>query len=307
MRPATTAVQVMLNSWNPLTPVAIADLYTFTLIGGEVIRLSGFQGAVTAPLPNTSSPLFTWPVGPPINRTKTKTQIGTQVDELDIDLFAGANDFVGTSGLTWQNALAVGLFDGAYCELDRCFMSPPGTVIGTVNWFYGRVGDVDIGRTKIKIKVKSLLDLLTNQMPRRLYQSSCTWMFGQPGCDYDRVNGLNALGSPTGVGQVTITAQAGSNQNFINTTFVPSNPGSYDQGTIIGVTGANAGYQRTIGTISGGQIQYLIPWLYPVVPGVDTFHVLPGCDHSEGTCLAVFNNLLRYGGYPYIPPPETAI
>ena len=307
MRPATTAVQNFLAAWGPETQAQIFDLYTFTLIGGEVLRFSGAQGPIDAPAPGTDTPLFTWPLGPGFSRTKTKTQVGTQVDELDIDIYAGAGDTVGSTTLTWQEAGKIGVFDGAYCELDRVFISPPGTVIGTVVWFYGRVGDMDIGRTTIKMKVKSLLDLLTNPMPRRLYQSACTWLFGKPGCDYDRVAGKNALGVSTGYGQVTITCQAGSNQNYLNTTFVPGIVGSYDQGTMIGLAGANAGLTRTIGTIAGGQIQYLIPWIYPVVPGVDTFNLLPGCDHTEATCLGTFNNLSRFGGFPFIPPPETAI
>lgn len=305
MRPATSAVTTLLAGWNPLSAITYADLYTFTLVGGEVIRLSGFQGAILAPLPNTGSPLFTWDLGPPISRTKTKTQIGTQVDELDIDIFAGANDFLGTTTLTWQNALTHGIFDGAYCELDRCFISA-GVVIGTIVWFYGRVGDIDIGRTKIQIKVKSLLDLLTNQMPRRLYQAPCSWIFGAPGCDYDRVAGNNALGSPTGFGQVNITALADSNQNFINTSFVPAVLGAYDAGSIIGDTGANAGITRSIGVIRAGVISYLIPWLYTVAPG-DTFNLLPGCDRTPTTCRDTFQNLLRFGGFSFIPPPETAI
>ena len=190
-------------------------------------------------------------------------------------------------------------------------MSPPGTVIGTINWFYGRVADVDIGRSKIIMKVKSLLDLLTVQMPRRLYQAGCTFVFGDSMCGYNRVSGIAADGTITGIGQQTITAQAGSTQNAIFTTFVPSPTTAYDQGTIIGVTGANAGYMRTIGSLFGGVIYFLKPWAFPVVSGVDTFHLLPGCDHTLNTCTNTFKNNnsdgSRYGGFPFIPPPETAI
>jgi hypothetical protein len=39
----------------------------------------------------------------------------------------------------------------------------------------------------------------------------------------------------------------------------------------------------------------------------DTFRFLPGCDHTAASCQSTFNNLSRYGGFPYIPPRETAV
>jgi uncharacterized phage protein (TIGR02218 family) len=303
MRPATGAVTTLLNTWNPRSQNAVADLYTFTLITGEVLRYSGYQVALSAPAPNTSTPLLSFLLGPIFNRTKTKTIIGTQVDQIEIDIFAGTTDLIGT--LTWQNAFHAGLFDGAICEVDRAFMSPPGTVIGTITWFYGRVADVEIGRTQMKLKVASLLDLLTVQMPRRLYQASCTFVFGKQMCGYDRIAGKNALGVSTGLGQVTITAQAGSDQNSITTIFAPSPATAYDQGSIIGTSGLNTGYTRTIGKIGAGVIYFLKPWFFPVAVN-DAFHLLPGCDHTLPTCTNTFQNQLRFGGFPYIPPPETA-
>lgn len=313
MRPATAAVTNLLNGWNPESQITVADLYTFTLITGEVLRYTAWQQQIGAPLPNTSSPNFTFAVGPRFDRKKTKIQIGTQVSELEIDIDAGGNDLIGT--LTWQEVAHLGLFDGAYCELDRCFMSgtPAGTtaVVGTICWFYGRVADIDIGRTRLVMKVKSLLDLLTNQMPRRLYQASCTFIFGDAMCGYDRVAGKNAIGTPTGIGQQTITAQAGSTQNAIFTTFTPSPTTAYDQGTIISTSGNNNGYSRTIGVLNGGVIYFLKPWIYPVTAGVDTFNLLPGCDHTRSTCTGTFQNNSqahgRFGGFPDIPPPETAV
>ena len=47
-------------------------------------------------------------------------------------------------------------------------------------------------------------------------------------------------------------------------------------------------------------------WLEPVTVG-DGFELLPGCDHTLATCQGTFNNLSRFGGFPYIPPPELAV
>ena len=75
---------------------------------------------------------------------------------------------------------------------------------------------------------------------------------------------------------------------------------------MVGLTGPNTGLTRTIRQMSGGVAYQHRAWLYPVAAG-DIFRFLPGCDHTTAACLTTFNNLARYGGFPYIPPPETAV
>jgi uncharacterized phage protein (TIGR02218 family) len=210
-------------------------------------------------------------------------------------------------------AVRHGLFDGATVELDRLFAPPQpsgsgafDTSLGVLLWFYGRVAECEVGRSTIAVRVKSLLNLLAvQQMPRRLYQASCGHVFGDAMCGYDRSAGENAAGTPTGIGAVTIAAQTGSTQAQIVTTFAPSPATAYDQGTMTCLTGANTGASRTISRLAGGVIYQLRPWLSPVAVG-DTFQLLPGCDHTTATCNGTFQNLARFGGFPYIPPPEAA-
>jgi uncharacterized phage protein (TIGR02218 family) len=314
VRPATIALQNLLNSWGPDTDVKMADLYTFSLAGGETLRYSAWQQALSAPAPNTDTPQYPFVLGPPIERTKITEKIGTEVSHIDITVYAGPDDMLGLGGdLTWQAALRAGLFDGAWCRVWRAYITPPATVVGTISRFFGRVGDVEIGRTRTRITVNSLLDLLTTQMPRRLFQAACTHNFGEPGtgmCGYNRYAGQNALGEDTGIGDQTITAAAGSSQNVVYTSFVPSPTTAYDNGSIIGGTGANTGYSRTIGQVNSLQspsvINFLKPFIFAVSPG-DSFQLLPGCDHTLSTCTNTFQNQLRYGGFPDIPPPESAV
>jgi hypothetical protein len=300
--------------------VILADLYAFALPSGEVLRYSGWTGALTIPgtaFParslNYDSAAFTsFVLGPRFGRSKVVTKIGVEPTELDIEILAGAADLVGD--IPFAEAVRVGLFDGATVELDRLFAPPPnsGAVpgldlgLGAIVWFYGRVAETDVGRSRILMKVKSLMNLLAiQQMPRRLYQASCSHVFGDAMCGYDRTGGKNALGAATGVGAVTVTAQAGSTQSELHTSFAPNPPTAYDQGTMTCLGGANAGASRTIVQVVGGVCYQLKPWLSPVAVG-DSFQLLPGCDHTVPTCNAVFQNLARYGGFPYIPPPEAA-
>ncbi|MBV9828535.1 MAG: DUF2163 domain-containing protein [Alphaproteobacteria bacterium] len=315
MRPCSAALAAYLAANNT---AVIADLYTFALARGEVLRYSGWGTALAVPgtafiagsLNEGAGDAVAFPLGPRFGRSKVTTKIGVEATELDIQIFAGDTDQVGTFG--FADAVRLGLFDGASLELDRLFAPPPvngGALdpnLGAIVWFYGRVAECDIGRSSITMKVKSLMNLLAiQQMPRRLYGASCTHIFGDTMCGYDRVNGRNAAGAGTGIGSVAATAQAGSTQAQIATGFTPSPVSAYDQGTIIALSGANAGASRTIAQLVDGVAQLLKPFLSPVALA-DTFQLLPGCDHTVATCNAALNNLLRYGGFPYIPPPEAA-
>jgi len=317
MRPASTALTSYLNNAADLAVVQV-DLYTFALNSGEVLRWSGGDTALTVPAAGFPVGSFNhgaqqnFTLGPRFGRSKVTTKIGVQPAELDIEIMAGANDLVGTFPIA--EAVRLGIFDGATVELDRLFAPPQSTgsgaldtSLGTLLWFYGRVADCDIGRSKIAIKVKSLMNLLAvQQMPRRLYGATCTHVFGDAMCCYDRVNGKNALGTSTGVGSVTITAASGTTQSEIHASFAPSPPSPYIQGTITGVTGANAGLSRTISDHQSGVVYFKKAFLFAVALG-DTFTLLPGCDHTTGTCNAILQNLARFGGFPYIPPPELAV
>jgi hypothetical protein len=181
MKFAQPALKTFLDTWDSSKPVMMTDLYIFTLITGEVFHYSGFDRQLVAQLPDASADA-TFILGPRFSRTKTKVQVGPQIDELELDVYVSDADFLGFSGggdLSWQQAAWEGAFDGCLVEVLRAFFTvfpgtPPIAVIsGTLTWFYGRVGDVEIGRTTLKFHIKSMLDLLTVQMPRRLFQAAC--------------------------------------------------------------------------------------------------------------------------------------
>jgi len=52
---------------------------------------------------------------------------------------------------------------------------------------------------------------------------------------------------------------------------------------------------------------FVLTQALPYAPAAgDTFVVYPGCDKSQRTCRLKFNNLANFGGFPYVPAPETA-
>jgi uncharacterized phage protein (TIGR02218 family) len=265
----------------------MADLYTITLVGGSVLRYSAAPTALSA---NG----YAFALGPKFERSKTKTVIGTQVDELEVKIYTEPTDLIGETPFlqaAWQGQL-----DGALLQLERAFMPSYGdTSPGTVVLFAGRISDIDCTRTGIDLKCRSHLELLNIQMPRRLWQSSCTHVFGDAMCQFDRSE-LRA----------TFAAGAGSTQTQIATSLNPTPASLYVQGTIIGATGANAGSSRSVANMASGWVYVKLAFLSPVLPG-DEFQLLPGCDRTIASCTNVFNNAIHFGGFPYIPTPETAV
>jgi hypothetical protein len=310
MKPASPALVALLNS---STTFLMADLYTFTLLDGTEYLYSGAQTAITD---EPTGRYFA--LGPRFDRSKTQVMLGIQSDELDIRIYPAPTDLL--CGTSWELAAWQGQFDGATLQLERAFMGAAGggwgdTSAGTVVLFLGRISDLQISRTMIDLKVRSHLELLNIEMPRRLYQPQCNHDFGDAMCGYDRVNGLNAQGTPTGVGQITFACGAGSTSTVIEGW---TGSGLYYLGTLIGVTGANAGARRTILGYSATTLSVKLAFLSTPAAG-DEFQALPGCDRTLLTCANVYqnsrvtssgynpNNAERFGGFPFVPPGEDAI
>jgi hypothetical protein len=321
MKPASPALVALLNSG--ATQFIMADLYTFTLQGSaDVLGLPPpapgpsylFSGAQTA-ITDTSTGRY-FALGPRFERSLTKIVIGIQSDELDIRIYPLDTDLLGET--SWTQAVWEGQLDGASVTLERAFMPTYGdTSPGTVVLFGGAVSDTEVSRTTILLKVRSWLEYLNIEMPRRLWQPSCGFNFGDAMCGYDRVNGLNADGTPTGVGALTFAALAGSTQNTILGAPATTNP--YLLGTIIGLTGLNAGQARSISRFLSGNLVGTTLGFLSVPAAGDEFQILPGCDRTLNTCGGVFlqsrvtpvgynpNNAERFGGFPFVPPPENAV
>lgn len=284
MKSASPALVALLSSSDQFV---MADLYTITLVGGSVLRYSAAPTALSV-----NGNVFA--LGPKFERSKTRVVIGTQVDELEVLAYPEPTDLIG--GVPFLQAAWRGQLDGALLQLERAFMPTYGdTSPGTVVLFAGRISDIDCSRTRIELKCRSHLELLNIQMPRRLWQASCTHTLGDAMCQFDR----SAL-------QTTFSAGPGSGQAQVASSISPTPTNLYVQGTIIGLTGGNAGSSRTIANMASGWIYVKLAFLSPILAG-DEFQLLPGCDRTLATCTNLFNNASHFGGFPYVPTPETAI
>lgn len=285
MKPASPALVALLNS---ATEFLMADLLTLTLQGGAQYL---YSAAATAITDTATGRIFA--LGPKFERSQTKIQVGTQVDELEVKLYPEPSDLLG--GTPWLEAAWTGELDGAALTLERAFMPSWGvTTSGTVVLFSGRVSDIEASRTMLDLKCRSHLELLNIQMPRRLFQPSCNHVFGDAMCAFDRASLA-----------VDFAAAAGSTPTVIAGAPISATP--FTQGTISGLSGANTGATRTIAAFTLGQsVQVKLAFLAPIAAG-DRFRLLPGCDRTLATCTNVFANQDHFGGCPFVPTPENAV
>lgn len=263
----------------------MADLYTFTLAGGTILRYTGADVAITSG-GNTFSPAT-------IERGTVREIVGVEVDSLEMQLYFGLNDLV--LGLPWPHFARNGGLDGARLLLEKAFLSDwLAAPAGALTRFTGRVSDVTPGRTGIALTVKSDLELLNISMPRNLYQSSCLHALYDAGCALAKA----AFGANSSV-------SAGSDARQVLCGLAQA-AGYFDQGTITCTSGANNGITRTVKRYTPGVLTLSVP--LPGAPGVgDTFTAYPGCDKSQMTCTATFGNKANFKGFPYVPVPESAL
>ncbi len=226
-------------------------------------------------------------------RGKIKTVVGTQVDTLDVLLYAGIGDLL--NGIPTPQVASNGGFDGANITMYRAYLTAWNVApVGALIMFVGSVSDATPSRTTVQLAVKSDLELLNIQMPRNLYQAGCLHSLYDSGCT------LNKASFAT-----NSSVTSGSTTTSINNALGTA-AGYFDQGYVVFTSGANAGASRTVKKQTVGNIALALA--LPFTPTVgDTFTVYAGCDHTQTTCTSKFSNVIHFRGYPYIPIPETAV
>jgi uncharacterized phage protein (TIGR02218 family) len=171
--------------------------------------------------------------------------------------------------------------------------APQSSVVGGVRLFQGRVSTVDnVGRTQATLTVASDLVILDYDMPKNLFSPTCIHVLYDSGC-----------GIPRGTYSADGSCGAGSTSNSINWTGARAGDA---QGSLVFTSGANSGVRVTVKAANAGS-GYTLMYPLPFAPATgDAFNVAYGCDHTQATCLAKFNNAANFRGFPFVPPPQLA-
>ena len=267
----------------------MADLYTITTVQGDVYRYTNYDYDLVVEGHIYSSS------GPIISREGISLSLGIEVDNLSMTIDATDNEKF--DEIRVVQAFHNGQMDGARFKLERIFMdinTPTDTSAGTIKLFEGRLIEPEFDRNTIQVSVASDLDDLNVQMPRNLYQPSCSNTLFDSACGLLRENFV-----------VTTSIESNSTQSrILCSTNQPQ--GWFTQGVVEFMQGANKGLKRTVRMHESGALLLTLPLLEMPKVG-EVIKIYPGCDKRLETCDNRFNNRSRFRGAPFIPVPETAV
>lgn len=283
------ASAVLIKLLNTAERIYRADLFTFRLISGVIIRYTSLDIDL-----NIGGNIYT---SFPIKKGTLSQSRGLSVDDLDVNINYNPQDIV-YGGITMKQAMRNGDFDNAELSVDKVFSDQEfsyGLVIPAdyvlPDWFVGRVDIDSAGIISATLKIKSKTELLNQQLPRNLFSPSCLNTL------YDGSCGVNRAAYT-----VEGTVMAGSNLISVVTNL--TQPDEYFNIGVIGFdTGPNTGVRRSVKQFTNGVIYPIIP--FPYIPAVgDQYRVYPGCTRDMTTCKNKFHNLIKFKAQPFIPVPE---
>lgn len=260
-----------------------ADLWTFTLKNGTVLRYTNWDTNLKVG-GNTFASHDVILVGGKIKQTR-----GLEVNETDLTCYPnllGTPSLVGS--IPFLKACVTGLLDRATAQRERIFMPTPGDVsLGTVRIFLGEITEIDVTRNTAILKCKDATNLLNIYMPRRQYQPTCPWTFGDSNCTFNKSS-------------LTVTSSVGAGSNGVTLlSALAQVDGYFNFGAVMMISGLNNNVSRAIKSYQTGVVTLTGAFPQPLSPG-DTFNITPGCSKNLNGQVQIFNGSAVTGNTPSI-------
>ena len=264
----------------------VADLYTFSLTNGTVLRFTSsdfdiiYNGA-TYSKKNAC-----------ISRSSIQWETGLSVDDLTVEFNPSEKDMLGD--ITLVQAFRNGSFDGAKMQLDLAFYTDGwnGEPQVLEKLFAGTIDVEEVGGSYVKCSAKSYTELLNRQFPPHVYQAGCSYSLYGAGCNLDK----NRF-------SMTVSVLPNSTKKQINCNF-PQPAGYFQNGVITFLSGKNINVKRSVKYQEATFIILSTPLQYQPADG-DVFSVSAGCNKTIAMCLAKFNNKANFSGTPFVPQAES--
>lgn len=270
-------------------PLRVADLYTFTMAGGQVIRWT--DSDLPVDIGGT-----TWAVGPGLERELLELRAGVDTQSTEFTVTDDGRTLV--NGVSLLPFLLRGGFDGAQAVIHQAYAPMTGEWVDKLERFTGKIAPVETDkRLSLKVTVLSITEIFNRPLPTGVFGPQCENNLYDPICAVDR-DAFMVAGTTTGPATgVRLVIPHGLAQAA----------GWFDLGTVLFITGANAGVRRTVRRHTSSSLTLMGP-LPAVGSAGDQFNVWPGCNRvRDADCLLKFNNRGRFRGEPHIPPPETIL
>ena len=164
MKSVTDALATYLNTEKEMN---VCDLYTLTLYDGSAYYYTDADHDVTY---NGHTYLHNALL---LKREQTKINNVISVDSMTVSIYATADDKLGDKPLFL--AAHDGALDRATLALSRCFFDADGNTIGAVDLFSGITEVKSCGGLLMKLTVKSKVQGLSQEFPRRRFYPQGTY------------------------------------------------------------------------------------------------------------------------------------
>ncbi len=297
-----------LISWLQSNPNCVrADLFTIGLPNGRAIYATSGQFDITVPAGTAgwtgATTTFSANLYGVWERGAITSEAGFDLTAQTMTLSCIPQQSTPYPGLSigLLSAALNSLFDAAEVTVQTVYMpiGDYGNVsAGIETKFVGQITTIEnISRNKVEFQCADYLYLLNLKVPSRLIQSNCPWSFADANCSLSAASYSSSFTATTGTTKWALTPSTAFTQAA----------GYFTQGVVTCLAGANAGLSQTVKLHdSTGTLQLMYPWLLNPAAG-DTFSVIAGCDKSASTCSQKFDNLLHFGGQPFVPVPSSAV
>jgi uncharacterized phage protein (TIGR02218 family) len=187
--------------------------------------------------------------------------------------------------LVTKDAVLGGRFDRARAYLFQ--VNWKNLAQGAIKFPAGNVSEARVEGGKFVFEIRTDTDRY-NQVVGRVLANNCDADFGDARCGATPVEVVGTITAVTSERDFAVSYTGSHADNFFN------------KGTVIGLTGANAGLVKEIFDWSVAGAIELFEGL-PSVPEIgDTFTVREGCGKSRADCMA-HDNILNFRGYPEVP------
>jgi uncharacterized phage protein (TIGR02218 family) len=176
---------------------------------------------------------------------------------------------------------------GGGMVLQQVFLNAAGAVIGDpVMVWSGTCAHTELDEDDCKVHGKSQMAKLDRTCPRRIFDKSCPWVFGDSDCAFDA--------STT---QVTAqTCDAGATASEIADAARTEADDYWKDGILTMTSGATSGQVRRVLSSASGTVT-LEHALSAAPAAGDGYTLQQGCDQSWNTCDSRFSNTDNFGGF----------
>lgn len=209
------------------------------------------------------------------------------------DLQPGTLDVTAFLDVSTEEDLEAGVWDEAQVTIFEARWDAPPPVVTAAQCnlvLHGRLGKIDRQTGTFQGQLHGLLEQLDTQIGR-VFSATCPWRLGDSRCQV-------ALGPWTRTGSVTGSGADGR-YSFLDTAQAEE-PGWFNEGVLTFTSGVNAGRSVDVRQWVDHTFTLHRPLPRPVTVG-DTYTAIRGDDKRAVTCATVFQNLERFGGFPYLP------